>query len=459
MRKWLSAVIMVFFFLGSFVTNVVAANDEHRILNQEIKENVKNPELQGSIVFEEEPNDEFSNADYIFLDDKVNGILTAGDVDFYRINIEEKGYLYIEGTHDGEMNNVSNIVYNQDGGYIIGGETEENIFYSGAIVEPGTYYIKIDDANESTIDENYSFSASVIPPGIMRISGADRYETATEIAYEGWPQGSEEIVLATGQNFPDALSAAPLAYALDAPILLTENNRLPNSVKGFIDLFGVQRVTLVGGIGAISKGIEDYLRDVKGLEVKRIWGIDRYETSAKIAEKVYELTLDNQRSFVVNGKNFPDALSVAPIAARLGAPILLTETNKLPTVTSDIINEFNETYVIGGKGVVSDSVLNKLPQPKRISGQDRYETSANVAAFFNGGSFATVATGTKFADALSGSVLAAMYAEPILLTRPDSLHPSTKNYFQSSNVLWFTILGGTGAVSSNVEQQLWSLIP
>ncbi|MHB1407790.1 MAG: cell wall-binding repeat-containing protein, partial [Desulfitobacteriaceae bacterium] len=63
-----------------------------------------------------------------------------------------------------------------------------------------------------------------------RIAGQDRYATAAAIAQEGWAQ-SNYAILAFGENYPDALSAAPLARKLDAPILLTESISLTDITK------------------------------------------------------------------------------------------------------------------------------------------------------------------------------------------------------------------------------------
>lgn len=462
MKKWLSIFATTILLSSTLTTNVFAA------------EEIKNPQLfnleeagpgeweeMPEPIFEAEPNNNFGEANEILLDAEVNGTITNDDNDYYKIEITEKGYFYLFGAAEGETDEVVSKIYDKEFNMVNeGGFTEGNFFYDETFVmEPGTYYIQITDTDTNTNQENYIFSAYFAGPEVKRIEGLDRYSTAVKVAYEGWEQ-PEEIVLATGQDFPDALAAGPLAYQLDAPILLTRTKDLPESVKTYIDVQNVQRVTIIGGPGAVSAEIEKYLRDTLKLTVKRIAGINRFETAVKIADQL--TTEVKAEAFVVNGRNFPDALSAAPFAAALGAPILLTETNSLPAVTANKVKQYAATYVVGGDGVVTNSVKGQLPEATRISGINRYETSVQVAEHFKDVSMSTnsafVATGEKFPDALSASVLAGFYGEPIILTTPDTLHASAEKYFQSNNVLWYTIIGGTGAVSETVEQEIQSLM-
>lgn len=59
----------------------------------------------------------------------------------------------------------------------------------------------------------------------QRIGGNDRYETATLISQSKF-ESNDYVVLVTGENYPDALCAAPFAKVINAPILLTTKNSL-----------------------------------------------------------------------------------------------------------------------------------------------------------------------------------------------------------------------------------------
>jgi SpoIID/LytB domain protein len=91
----------------------------------------------------------------------------------------------------------------------------------------------------------------------------------------------------------------------------------------------------------------------------------------------------------------------------------------------------------------------------RIGGSDRYEVSTNVIKQLNlPTDSAFVATGLTFADALTGSVLAAKNNAPLLLTRPTSLPATVQNLISSRYIPKFTVLGGTASVSQSVMDQL-----
>lgn len=284
----------------------------------------------------------------------------------------------------------------------------------------------------------------------QRIYGIDRYQTSIGISGSGWKNGgSEVVVLATGEDFPDALSAAPLAKKYNAPILLTNSNSLDTAVSAELARLGTKKVYIVGGQGAVSESVE-YQIKARGIECVRIYGNDRYETSAAVANEIGE----TDRIVVATGEDFPDALSIAPWAAANGAPILLTERDRLPQSTKDYIKKtrIKTTYVIGGTGVVSNAVMSGLPGASRIYGQDRFGTNAAVLdRFTKDFNFKKLylATGNDFPDALSGSALAALSDSPIVLTDIGAL-PNTKKIVDknAANIEQVFILGGEGAVSN-----------
>lgn len=281
-----------------------------------------------------------------------------------------------------------------------------------------------------------------------RIEGEDRYQTSIAISKYGWPSGSLTAILATGEDFPDALSAAPLARKYNAPILLTNPKTLEYSLMEEMKRLKTKKVYIVGGMGVVSKDIEIQLVSM-GIEYTRLSGNDRYETSITVAREVG----GSDTAVIATGENFPDALSIAPWAASSGVPILLTPPDKLPSALLEYVNKNNikNTYVIGGTGVVSDSAISGLPGVQRIEGADRFGTNLAVlnkfGSQFNLGKL-YLATGGNFPDALSGSALAALGNSPVVLTDKGVL-PGVKAYMNVNeaklNQVYF--LGGDGVIS------------
>ena len=285
---------------------------------------------------------------------------------------------------------------------------------------------------------------------ITRIEGETRYETAVEISKQAFPNGTSTVVLVTGEDFPDALAGAPLAFKLNAPILSTRKDRLPDVTKNEISRLGATDVIILGGTGAISTNVENELTALH-LSIRRIAGKNRYETAAEIAKNI-----SSSKAIVANGQNFPDALTVAPYAAKQQIPILLTRERVLPPETK--LQLRNETIVVGGQQAVHDSIAKTFPKLTRLSGATRYETNLKIVDFFDKNvEQAFFTTGTNFADALTGSILAAKNDEPIFLSKPDSIPIKTQIFIKQLNTNSFHIIGGTGAISKNAAQSLTRL--
>ncbi|TWH59716.1 putative cell wall-binding protein [Desulfitobacterium sp. LBE] len=291
-----------------------------------------------------------------------------------------------------------------------------------------------------------------------RLGGANRYETSVQISKEGWPNGSPYAVLATGNNYPDALSAAPLAQKYTAPILLTDKT-LPQVTLNEIVRLNPSQIFICGGTGAISKTIENQLNSM-GITTMRLEGKDRYETSVSIAK---ELGATSGELILVNGYEWSDALSISPIAAKNGTPILLTDKDVFPDSVKTFVgsNNFYKTYILGGTDLISNQVKNQLPGSERIEGSNKYERNINILKKFESNldlSKICVATGADFPDALSGSALAAKLSSAIVLVDNNNLKSvttqySTKSLKQTDDVYVF---GLQGVVSDNVISKLFA---
>ncbi|MBY6037115.1 cell wall-binding repeat-containing protein [Fictibacillus nanhaiensis] len=287
---------------------------------------------------------------------------------------------------------------------------------------------------------------------VQRLAGKNRFEVAVNVAEKGFATDntSNTLILANYNAFADALAASPLAYKFNAPILLTQSDRLTTETKNEIIKLNPDEVIIVGGTGSINSQVFD---EVDGLvnSVRRIAGKDRFEVSYNIARELNGATT----AIVANGLNFPDALAIAPYAARHKYPILLTVPNRLPNDTKDALQNMQNTIVVGGPASVSAEVYNNLPNPRRIGGKDRFEVSTNIIKELNlSTDQAYLATGLTFADALTGSVLAAKNNAPLLLTGKDRLPASVSSLVKEKKVLDFTILGGAGSVAEAIQTTL-----
>ena len=282
-----------------------------------------------------------------------------------------------------------------------------------------------------------------------RIYGSNRFETAVEISKTGWTS-SDTVILARSDDFPDALAGTPLAYHYNAPILLTPTASLNATTKAEIQRLNAKNVIILGGNAAVSQAVQVQLENM-GLTTKRIGGSNRYDTAALIAAELPAF----DTAVVAYGENYPDALAIGPYAARNGYPILLTRTNSIPDFTSSALVGVDKTIVVGGTGVISDSVKNHLPSADRIFGANRYETAAAIVdELYPTVEKAYVATGLNFADALTGSALAAKENAPIILVRSNQVPQAIKDLINKKNISNFVILGGHSVISNDVIPDL-----
>ena len=360
-------------------------------------------------------------------------------------NFDELRYL-VDGSEE---------YYNEMSGYDMVEISEE--VTTELSLQPGNNIFKlevIDVAGNTTTKEVSVYRAEA--DKVARISGDDRYTTALEISQDGW-DSADTVILARGDNYADALAGVPLAHKLDAPILLTPSNKLLDDVVKEIKRLDAKQVIILGGANAVSNTVFTALENEK-VSVSRASGDTRFETAAQIAALV---SPDGaEEVVVVNGLDFPDALSVATHAAKQGLPILLTETNKLPQETANAIEALGATksVVVGGTTVVTDKVAKQLPKATRLAGKDRYETNVKVANHFGVESkHVYVATGKTYADALTGAVLAAKNDSAVLLVH-DRVPEVVKTYIAEQDVERLTIFGGESAVSTKVSTDLSKLV-
>ncbi len=189
---------------------------------------------------------------------------------------------------------------------------------------------------------------------IRRIAGSNRYDTAMQIAMESSLDGYDTIYLASGLDFPDALSAAAFAAQRGRPILLTGKTALSASVKTLLEnKTKIRTVVIVGGTSAISDDVVAELNSM-GLDVQRIAGANRYETSLHVANAAWQ---DGQEIFLATGTNFPDALAGGVLAAlnRGGVVLVRSTATTVPDSIIDFIDSHSITSgrILGGLSAVS----------------------------------------------------------------------------------------------------------
>ena len=294
---------------------------------------------------------------------------------------------------------------------------------------------------------------------IQRLSGDNRYETSVEVSEKNF-KSADTVVLASGQNIADALVASSYADIEEAPILLTNKNSISDEVLDEIERLKADKAVIVGGQSSISSSVESRLKK-EDIKVTRISGSDRFDTSDKLSQEVSRLSKKSSQAILVNGYKNIDALSVSSLATKEELPILLNGRNALNMSVKNRLKQMNvnKVYIIGGNNSISSDVEKELKKMQisvvRLSGTDRYETSANIAKYaYKDFDEAIVASGENPVDALAASTLTGKKEAPILLTNKNKIPKSIKKIIEDMDIGKITIVGGENSITDNVMDDL-----
>ncbi|BCB05769.1 cell wall-binding repeat-containing protein [Bacillus sp. KH172YL63] len=308
---------------------------------------------------------------------------------------------------------------------------------------------------------------------ITEVAGEDRIGTALAVSKklypDGFPKGnSKTVILTTGYNFPDALSAGPLASELEAPILpVGKDGKLTKEVLNEIERLGAENVYLLGGEAVISPKVYTQLNSlsINSSNIERLVTegmATRYGTNLAVAAKLKEKGFSGDGVFLATGENFADALSAAAVAGEYNMPIVLTDGKTLSEEAKSLL-ENEDVYVLGGTAAISEKVAKEADSValsvNRLAGVNRYGTLAEILKkFSNGSPELFVASGKNFPDALSAAPLVTSNNGLLLLVDPNELPKEVDSfltkYVYTNNISTITVLGGQAAVDQKVRDSL-----
>ena len=191
---------------------------------------------------------------------------------------------------------------------------------------------------------------------VERVAGVDRYRTAAAISQE-W-ESSDIVLLASGMDFPDALSAAAAAGVEGAPVLLTRQHAVPGATLAELERLDPSTVYVIGGEMAVSDDAAEQAGEYA--DVVRLGGLDRYRTASTVAHEFF--SSPTAEAFLATGRDFPDALAAAPAAAMNGGPVLLTRPDAVPDATMSALDALRAQAItlVGGFDAISLEVQQGL---------------------------------------------------------------------------------------------------
>ena len=309
----------------------------------------------------------------------------------------------------------------------------------------------LEPATTSDVVGNYG--GLVDSPTAVRLGGQTRYETAVSAAKQFAP-GIDTVYVASGQDFPDAISASAAAGTREAPLLLTKKDSLPQNVSAELRRLSPKKIVIVGGTGVISSRVQTDLRRVAPTE--RVSGSNRYLTSTRLAKTQYPGGATH--AIIATGRDFPDALAASPAAALMESPVLLVDGIR-PSASAETISTLktlgvNSVGIVGGASVVSAGIERQIRglgmTVTRHSGSTRFGTAAAINnAYFNGVSsdYQVLAVGRDFPDALAGAALAGARGGPLVLSERTCIPPAVDDSVSNVGASTQFVMGGLAVLA------------
>ncbi|NYF09841.1 YVTN family beta-propeller protein [Leifsonia sp. AK011] len=195
---------------------------------------------------------------------------------------------------------------------------------------------------------------------VSRIAGTNRYDTARQLVQSAQFTQVDQVYIATGNNFPDALAAGAAAASGGDPVILVNGtaSSLDSATLSLIQSTGAPKAVILGQTNAVSSGIEDQLG--QSYEVERLAGTTRYETAVLVNQYAFG---GASTALLATGANFPDALAGTPLANATSAPLYVVRTDCVP---AGVLSEFDRlgtsrVILLGGTPTLSVEVEDLTP--------------------------------------------------------------------------------------------------
>ena len=324
----------------------------------------------------------------------------------------------------------------------------------------GSYRLAVKFTDVTGTTRTTARTVSVVD-NVIRLAGADRYATAAKVSANSFAPGVPVAYIATGESFPDALSAGPVAGRKRGPILLVRHDSVPRATQNELRRLKPKRIVILGGTSAIAESVRASLEAVA--PVARIAGADRYETSAKLSRA---FPAGVPVVYIATGTNWRDAVVAGPATRGRGPLLLVPRTSWIPTSVARELSRLRpkEIVVVGNPATVPGRLVAALDpftdgSVTRRNHQNPAVTSAVVSKWaFTSAPAAYLATVHDFPDALAGGPAAIIAGGPMLLVQRDGIHADVQAELRRLGVDRIVVLGGTAVITDRVINQAARLL-
>lgn len=225
-------------------------------------------------------------------------------------------------------------------------ETQIENYIKSNVTSGGTVYIL---GGEGVVSTSFEHSFSGFKT--IRLGGSTRFETNIAILNEVGVEG-KDLLICSAFDYADSLSSS----SAGRPILLTDE-KISDTQEAYLkDISsdsGIQSCYLIGGEGAVSKTVEEQLKNIFE-SVERLGGENRFETSFAVANEFFDG--ESKAVTLVYGYDYPDGLTGGTVAASIKSPVLLVSEKNVYYAKKYVRSiSADKAVVMGGPSLISDS--------------------------------------------------------------------------------------------------------
>ena len=188
---------------------------------------------------------------------------------------------------------------------------------------------------------NLGFADTTNEVSSDKLVGAGRWETAIEVSKKGWEKSSAAVIV-NDSSIADALAATPFAKANNAPILLTQKDKLYEVTKSELKRLGVKKVYLIGGEAVLSENIEMELK-AQNIEIDRIYGETRELTALEIANRLDKI--NDKKVVDISNKSSWDGKTKTEVTANKNGVYEINNPGQLAWI-AEFVNSGNTNISI-----------------------------------------------------------------------------------------------------------------
>lgn len=285
---------------------------------------------------------------------------------------------------------------------------------------------------------------------IDRIYGPTTIDTAVAIAQRLYPDGAKTVLLVNAdEGVDDAVSSTSLADLLNAPILLTSSESLPEPTKAELTRLAPKEVMVLGGTKAVGDAVLNQVKEM-GATTTRLGGKNRFETSEKLYREVVSRIDVKEVVLTTDGIS---ALATAGARGRQ-TPVILVDANG---PSQSVIDLEVPKVVYQAADSFSDDLLSKVKATRKQLGAAGSDTSVQLASLGHR-SNVILANPDKPVETLLASRMATKMKADIVLAGPQGMSAQAKQYAQVKQFSSVVAVGGPQDISDEVASAAFPVV-